>query len=73
MRAAQVLLSVPLGGTTPLGCGCWEAAETVETVDVDEACDDREEDEFDRWALFRGMYMAPFAPPSALHACRLMF
>ena len=70
MRAAQVLLSVPLGRATPLGCDCWEAAETV---DVDEACDDREDDEFDRWALFRGMYMAPFAPPSALHACRLMF
>lgn len=42
-------------------------------MDVDEACDDSEDDEFVRWALFRGMYMAPFAPPSALHACRLMF
>ena len=45
MRAAHELASVPLGMATPLGCDCVEAADMV---DVDEACDDREEDELVR-------------------------
>ena len=45
LRAAHALASVPLGGATPLGCDCAEAAEIVDVV---EACDDREEDEFVR-------------------------
>lgn len=53
-----------------MGCGC---ADDADMVDVVEACEDSEEDEFVLWALFLGMNMAPFAPPSALHACRFMF
>jgi hypothetical protein len=67
LRAAHAG-SAPLAGATPLDCE--EAAESVEVVD---ACDDSDELELDRCALFRGM-KAPFGGPlSALHGCRLMF
>lgn len=61
---------MPLAGVTPFGCD-----EDADIVDVLEACDDSDEEEFWRWTLFRGMNMAPppFCTPSALHACRLMF
>lgn len=70
LRVAQAEVSVPLEGATPLACD--EEADMVEVVD---ACDDRDEDELVRWALLRGMNMAPppLGTPSALHACRLMF
>jgi hypothetical protein len=68
LRAAQAG-SVPFDGVTPFDCE--EAAETVELV---EACDDSDEEELVRCALFRGMNMAPpLGVPSALHAWRLMF
>lgn len=42
-------------------------------MDVLDACDERDEDELDRFAL-RGMKMAaPLGTPSAVHAWRLMF
>jgi hypothetical protein len=68
LRAAHAG-SVPFaGGATPFDCE--EAAEIVEVVD---ACDESEELEFDRCALFRGMKAPLGGPPSALHGCRLMF
>jgi hypothetical protein len=58
-----------LEGAGPLACD-----EDAERVDVVDACDDRDEDELERWADFRGMYMPPpLGTPSVLHACRLMF
>ena len=54
--------------------GCDEDDEAADMVDVVEAWEDRLDDEFDRWALFLGMKMAPpLGTPSALHACRLIF
>ena len=54
--------------------GCDEDDDAADIVDVLEACEDRLDDEFDRWALFLGMNMPPpLGTPSALHACRLMF
>jgi hypothetical protein len=60
--------SVPLAGAATFGCDADDEADIVEVAD---ACDERLEDELDRWALFRGMKMPP--PFSALHAWRLMF
>lgn len=65
LRAAQVDASE---AGTPFGCGVGAAM-----VEVVEACEERDEDEFVRWTLLRGMNMAPLGPASALHACRLMF
>lgn len=64
--------SVPAGcWGVPFGC---EAEDEAERVEVPEACEERLDDELDRWALFRGMNMPPpLDTPSALHACRLMF
>lgn len=52
-RAAQVEASAGGAAATPLVC----EDEAVETVVVDEACDDSDEDELERCALFRGMYI----------------
>lgn len=64
--------SVPLGcWGVPFG---WDAEDEAERVEVPDACEERLDDELDRWALFRGMNMPPpLDTPSALHACRLMF
>jgi hypothetical protein len=63
--------SVPLGCGGPFGC---DADDEADMVDVPEACEERLDDELDRWALFRGINMPPpLDTPSALHACRLMF
>jgi hypothetical protein len=63
--------------SVPFGCGVppgWDADDEADMVEVPDACDERLEDEFDRWALFRGINMPPpLDTPSALHACRLMF
>jgi hypothetical protein len=67
LRAAHAG-SVPLAGATPLDC-----EEAADIVDVDDACDESDELEFDRWALFRGMKAPLGVPPSALHGCRLRF
>jgi hypothetical protein len=58
LRAAQAC-SLPFAGAAPFGGADDDAADTVELV---EACDDSDEDELVRWALFRGKL-------SALHAC----
>jgi hypothetical protein len=50
-RAAQVAPSAAGGAPGPLVC----EDEAVETVDVDEAWDESDEDELERCALFRGM------------------
>lgn len=64
LRAAQADASLPFEGATPFGCD-----EDADNVEVVEACDDRLEDELERWALFRGMNRAPpLGTPSALHA-----
>lgn len=70
LRAAHVDASLPLAGATPFSCDGGAA-----TVGVLDACDDRDDDELLRWALFRGMNRAPppLGTPSVLHACRLMF
>ena len=63
--------SVPLAGAATFGC---EADEDADIVEVFDACDERLDEELDRWALFRGIKMPPpLGTPSALHACRLMF
>jgi hypothetical protein len=67
LRAAHAG-SVPLAGATPLDC-----EEAADIVDVDEACEESDELEFDRWALFRGIKAPLGVPPSALHGCRLRF
>ena len=69
MRAAAQ--SVPLAGAVAFGC---EADEDADIVDAADACEERLDDELERWALLRGMKMPPpLGTPSALHACRLMF
>lgn len=69
LRAAHAEASLLFEGATPLACD-----DDAERVDVLDAWEDSEDDELVRWALFRGMNMAPpFGTPSALHACRLMF
>ena len=70
LRAAHAEASLPFGGATPLACD--EDADIVEVLD---ACEANEDDEFVLCALFLGMNMAPppFGTPSALHAWRLMF
>jgi hypothetical protein len=52
LRAAHVLASPLEDSATPLG---WDCEDEAEIVDVDEACEEREPDEFVRWALLRGM------------------
>lgn len=42
--------------------------EAVDMVDVDDAWDDSEEDEFERCALFRGMYLMYSSLPAPLGA-----
>jgi hypothetical protein len=67
-HAASLALTVPVAapftaGALPLTCG---GADMV-------ACDDSEDDEFCRCALFRGMNTPPpFVFVSAVHAWRLM-
>jgi uncharacterized protein YegL len=68
-RAAQAG-SLPFAGATPFGCDVVEAADAVELV---EACDDSEDEEFWRWALFLMNMGPPLGAPSALHVWRLMF
>lgn len=64
LRAAQADASLPFEGATLLACD-----EDADIVEVADACDDRLEDELERWALFRGMNSAPpLGTPSALHA-----
>lgn len=58
----------PLAGATPLDC-----EEAADKVDVEDACDESDELELVRWALFRGMKAPLGAVPSALHGCRLRF
>lgn len=50
-RAAQVEPSAAGAGPTALVCD----DEAVDIVDADEACEESDEDEFERWALFRGI------------------
>jgi hypothetical protein len=63
--------SVPFAGAVPFDCDDDDDADIVEALD---ACDERLDEELDRWALFRGINMPPpLGTPSALHACRLIF
>lgn len=48
--AAQVEPSAAGEGAVPFGCD-----EAVEMVDEDEACEESDDDELERWALLRGM------------------
>lgn len=50
-RAAHVEDASPAGaGPTPFGCD-----DADDIVEVEDACDDSEDDELERWALLRGM------------------
>lgn len=66
-RAAHVDPSPAGAGPTPFAC-----EETVDIVEVADACEERDEDELERWALLRGMNIlkssvliggAPFGTP----------
>lgn len=77
-RAAQLPASVPGGCTAPLVWG-WDGAERVDIEDAVEAMD---EEEFWRWAVLRGPgvnilvtsseFMAPKPLPSELHPRRVL-
>lgn len=77
-RAAHVDPSPTGEGPTPFVC-----EDDVDKVELVEACEERDEDEFVRWALLRGMNIlkssvlmgaAPLGTPlAALHPCREMF
>ena len=64
LRAAQFEPSAAGAGPPPFGCD----EEAADRVDVDEACDESDEDEFERCALFRGMYILKSSLPGPLGA-----
>lgn len=67
LRAAQFAsLPVPFVGAAPFNC------DDADIVDVLEACEDSEDEEFCRCALFLGIKTPPPLGASALHDCRLM-
>lgn len=80
-RAAHVEPSPAGADPTPFAC-CGDD-DDVEMVELLDACEERDEDELERWALLRGMNIlkssvlmggAPLGTPLApVHPCREMF